>query len=898
MPFVSTSQQRFAFGTHQPWAKRWAKQTNFKRLPYKKRKKERPDTPDDRSLARFRYPLQAIAPAADTFAASRGQSSAGPDGNRSPLSIAQLEAFVSSEHYDAHTADAIAQRIPALPSLKGEQIAPGITRIHGNLCNVHGRYGPCDAALSGKKPLRGRKPRKPRQTPAQRATARSAQRQTNADSVAKRMAAMDTGLSPSGSKALVAFAQGQQPDPAIGEGLAKMGLVEQASDGSYRMTPTGHAAVAAMAAGDYQRTIDAVSRGTEHASAHAGRTAEHAKRQQDIAGRRAAAQMGRELAQRQRADAQAKRAADQAKKPVGAQHLAPGGSKKPAQQAVEKPAKPIRVKPPKRGAIPSAGGLSSAPSKPKPVAPVKAPAKQIAPALIETAQNLSDGKQLSDADTLSLIRNGLAKLNKDGTLILTAAGMTATKKAAPAAGDYLVAEDPQKSSTWHLQVRRGGKVDHSLMGSAWAALHSGFRGNTYQGPQKDAALAKLKKLYISEKMPLPATKDSSFRVFKDASGNMRWVAQSSTAYQDRDKEIVSTKALADDCRFADKHGAYGPLRWWHCPGLDLGDCDFNAMHGRVLLESGTFRSPAIAQKVARAADILEISLGFLHLPTEPDASGVFHHIRRFERSLVPRGKASNRFTAFRVKERPMFDPTKVAALKTLGFSDDDITNLQTQAEATEKAADAQQVAYKADDAEPEAELPDLVINGVTYKAFGAPTMKPPAADAEDAAEPPETPGEAPDAEDLAEAPEDTGGGLTLSPEDISAIGQAVSDALTTALGPLVSTMDLTNKIGNHMTDLKNMMGGYQTKKDATDAEKAEQILALQVSLKDTQTKLDELLGLQPAVAPRASAAPQTALNPFNPADNALLQSVKDQVPVDQQQYVNGFEDLKLKLFGP
>ena len=32
-----------------------------------------------------------------------------------------------------------------------EQIAPGITRIHGNLCNVHGRYGPCDASQSGKK---------------------------------------------------------------------------------------------------------------------------------------------------------------------------------------------------------------------------------------------------------------------------------------------------------------------------------------------------------------------------------------------------------------------------------------------------------------------------------------------------------------------------------------------------------------------------------------------------------------------------------------------------------------------------------------------------------------------------------------------------------------------------
>ncbi len=51
------------------------------------------------------------------------------------------------------------------------------------------------------------------------------------------------------------------------------------------------------------------------------------------------------------------------------------------------------------------------------------------------------------------------------------------------------------------------------------------------------------------------------------------------------------------------------------------------------------------------------------------------------------------------------------------------------------------------------------------------------------------------------------------------------------------------------------------------------------------------------MTPRASAAPQTALNPFNPADNALLAAVKDQLPADQMQFSNGFEDLKLKLFG-
>ena len=750
--------------------------------------------------------------------------------------LAQLEAFVSSPHYDPTTAAAIAANVSALPSLKGEQVAPGVTRIHGNLCNVHGRYGPCDAALGAgaaaikpPKPRKGRKPRKPAKTEAQRAAEQAKKRQerglaratehaTNRQKILERM-----NIAPDGQSALGDLADGEQPrDPsAIARGgFEQAGLVERAQDGSYRMTASGRALMTAAASGDAGRAGDIISAARDRATARSERVQASQTRHEQAQARR-----------EQAAQARAKRLARRGKK--------------------------------------------------------------------------------------------------------------MTTKAAGSPGDYLIVEDPAKSTTWHLQVKRNGKPDHGLMGSAWAALHSGFRGNVYQGPQKGAALAKLKKLYASENMPLPTTKAhdgpdilqwetwrrdpatlnwqapwpnalheglrdhlkavsfcsplfSHLKVIKDARGNYRWVAHSSTAYRDRDGEIVSIKALTDDCAIADSSGQYGPLRWWHTPGLDLGDCDFNAMLGRVLFETGTFRSPSIAQKVAAAADELEISIGFLHLPTEPTPDGVFHHIRRFERSLVPRGKASNRFTALRVEELPMFDPTKVAALKQLGFSDDDITNFQTQAEATEKAADAQQVAYKADEAE--TEYPDVVLNGITYKAFPPKVAAAPieGSPEEETAESPEEEAAEPDA-----GMDDTGGGLTLSPEDISAIGQAVSDALTTALGPLVSTMDLTNKIGNHMNDLKTMMGGYTAKKDASDAERAEQIASLQTALKDTQGKLDELLGLQPAVAPRASEAPSSIVNPFNPADNKLLQAIKDQVPADQlPQYSNEFEDLKLKLFGP
>lgn len=75
----------------------------------------------------------------------------------------------------------------------------------------------------------------------------------------------------------------------------------------------------------------------------------------------------------------------------------------------------------------------------------------------------------------------------------------------PEARDYLVVEDPEKSSTWHLQVRENGAPNHNLMGAAWAALFNpnGFRGNKYAGPNVNDAKRKLRALYEREGMNMP-----------------------------------------------------------------------------------------------------------------------------------------------------------------------------------------------------------------------------------------------------------------------------------------------------------------------------------------------------------------------------------------------------------
>jgi 2'-5' RNA ligase len=191
------------------------------------------------------------------------------------------------------------------------------------------------------------------------------------------------------------------------------------------------------------------------------------------------------------------------------------------------------------------------------------------------------------------------------------------------------------------------------------------------------------------------TASKSFAVFKDSNGRYRWITRSSNSFRDRDGEIVSTKALADDVARADADGDYGPLRFWHMPGVDVGDCDFNWLRGRTLLESGTFRNEQVAEKVAANADGYQISIGFKHPPDNPDKAGVYHQIRRFERSLVPAGRAANPFTSLMVKELDMskYDE-KLATFKNLLADDDLMAYVLKGATEAEKAADAMGVVFK------------------------------------------------------------------------------------------------------------------------------------------------------------------------------------------------------------
>jgi hypothetical protein len=204
----------------------------------------------------------------------------------------------------------------------------------------------------------------------------------------------------------------------------------------------------------------------------------------------------------------------------------------------------------------------------------------------------------------------------------------------------------------------------------------------------------------------------NFFVFKDKLGKWRWLTFSSSSYEDKDGETIAQKALEQDVIRADQTGDYGPLLWWHIPGMKIGDCDFNMMMGRILVESGTFVNEFVAKSMAACAKILGVSIGFKPFPPFRGPGRVFTEITRKERSLLPDFAASNYLTKLFIGVNPQARlnmDEKIEALKAaLGGgpeADDMILRLGQFALTAEKEAQAQGLAFKASGAAPTVAAP-------------------------------------------------------------------------------------------------------------------------------------------------------------------------------------------------
>lgn len=743
MPFRSTAQQRFAFATSQPWAKRWAAETDFDTLPAHASRKRK------------------------------------------------------GKKYGKRT------KAVAVCTCKAERLAPGVSRIHGDLCNVHGRYGSCRAAGFGAAPASGMqlsrsqapkkarasggkrataggkkgggkaraaaRPKKPVKTPeerrAERETERQARQAENRQTVIDAMAQADAGLQPAAAKALISFADGKE-NPAFTDGLVKAGLMERGRDGTPRLTAAGRAAVAAMDRGDTRDALDAIGRGADRATAGT-------EREQAASERKRQAEERRKKAEERRKKGGGKRA--QSKPPQPKQPT-------PEQQQREAERKRRQAAADQRRTEADARRQTAEQRR---QANERQRGEQRQRVLTDLAQRMESGAKLSDTELQRLVVEGLAE--RDGAMIrMTAAG--------------------------RRQARRK-----------------------------------------------PETQ-KSFAIFKDARGQYRWITRTTTAYRDRDGEVLSTHALEKDAARMTATKQFGPLRFWHIgmpdpfdtqapwgPGADWGDCDFSIVIGRTSVESGTFRSPEIAHFAAKHADEFEVSPGFFHSENDPDADGVFWDIRRFERSLVPMrfGRASNLFTGLAVQEKNMqhiliryktIDERTAArrlnALKAMGASDAIIQQTAAGVVQGEKTADEQRATFKSSDEAPIIyEAPDgtqgIIVGGrfVALKAMGG---------MDDGGEMSMDEVDTEDTGDEAEAVGD------MTPDEFRAL---LREEFQAAIGEFGT--GITTKMGEIDGMLKNM--GYSRVKEAqADDQRAQEIARLKEQIAQQQTKLQELTDDQPA----------------------------------------------------
>ena len=349
---------------------------------------------------------------------------------------------------------------------------------------------------------------------------------------------------------------------------------------------------------------------------------------------------------------------------------------------------------------------------------------------------------------------------------------------------------------------------------------------------REEAVKYMRALYAVESgAEMGKKSDQSLFVFKQDDGKSRWVTFSSNAYRDRDKEIVSTAALEADVERADKEGDYGPLRWWHVgtpdpinrlpgSGADIGACDYNAMHGRILVESGTFINENVAEAVKSKASDLQVSIGFFHPRDQPDGEGVFNSVRRFERSLLPRGRASNPWTSMIVVDKEV-DETMLkekldALVALLGGNDELVQTVLAAADKTDKSALESGVEFKEDNPTPEPETEtkeDLEV---------------------------ET-----EAEELTEVEEPVPVIGDMTREQFAGI---MADALSAAIEPYAKEL--------------NTVKSSMTKKDDTIASLKEALEAQSKQVKGLSEQLEELVGSQPRAANkgyRASQAEETVV---------------------------------------
>lgn len=381
--------------------------------------------------------------------------------------------------------------------------------------------------------------------------------------------------------------------PEYGDKLVEAGMAKKLADGSYVTTPAARQMLRAAEKGDLA-TAQRIAK--EAASAATSRASAQARTSPSKAPLKApAARLGSKLA---------KIAVNSKKPPAASKPKGGGGGGKAAPAAKPTPDQKLQAQRQKRDATLS---------------------KALPPELVDAVAKFADdptaaldpkaAKQLTDMGILQQDTTGQLRMSGTAHMLMNAATR----------GDERAVRDALS--------RAQDQAQHARDAAA-----------------KLAAAAAKKKPAKEPPVKKTAREAGGLFIIKQADGRYRWITFSSSAFEDRDDEIVTLKSLQLDVDRADRDGDYGPLLWWHMPEMVLGHCDYNTMIGRILVESGTFKSARIAQAMERHGHMLGVSIGFWPLSMK---GNVYELIRRKERSLLPEPVTSNRLTKLFVRKNKM-----------------------------------------------------------------------------------------------------------------------------------------------------------------------------------------------------------------------------------------------------
>lgn len=499
----------------------------------------------------------------------------------------------------------------------------------------------------------GAKPKKPTLTPEQKQAAKDAARKQNRE---KTFSAL--GLAEDAVDSLNDLFDGKPVDDD--GGLEKMGLAERGRDGQLRLTAKGRQVYNAAGRGDAGAAKDALSQGRDTVAKNADRAVANEQKRVAREAKRAEAAAKKQQREAERAK---RRAEVDARRQAREQRA---GSKR--RRAVEDSpeAAPIRLMTKaqtaqeramfaKMGGGGSGGGATLDRVDAEAArGPVSAKTRNMLQRQYESSVRQGD---MSRAD-ITAARDGFAarakqskrevstlkrKYTEDNPRVRTIRAEQYTAEAFQSVlsqvaerYDRLAPEQRTKATDARALLRQA--ID----------LHQAHMDGTE--PTSDASQQKLMTLMERAFAALPgramptmkaAHADTTQISVVKAGDRLRWVMRSSTTFRDKDGEIVSKAALERAVARMKAGDAYGPLRWWHVPGLDIGDCDFSVVVGRTLIESGTFRDDRYAAGI-KSGD--EVSLGFVYAPGSREPDGTFTDIIIRERSVCPPTTARNHFT--------------------------------------------------------------------------------------------------------------------------------------------------------------------------------------------------------------------------------------------------------------